>query len=227
LNGSPIAGNTLDAGRDLSGATAIVITIEPPGDVDAEPAATHYLAGDLNSGEASLHVGHAAALGHDFSSAAGTYILATPTDGADTNENSGIWFLSLAGDSPAPALQLPVLPAGWQYEGWAVIAGTPLTTGRFVDPAAADFGAPYSGSESAPPLPGEDYLHNAPAGLTFPTNLANGRAVISIEPEPDSSPDPFTLKPLNELIPPNAQDHVTYSLTNVAGQFPSGTASVE
>lgn len=226
LNGSPIAGNTFDTGRDLSGATAIVITIEPAGDTDADPTATHYLAGSVSGGIASLRVGHAAALGDDFTGATGSYVLATPTDTDGTNERSGVWFLSLAGGSPSQGLQLPVLPAGWQYEGWAVVGGTPLTTGRFLDPAAADLGAPYSGDESAPPFPGEDYLRNAPAGLTFPTDLANGRAVLSIEPEPDPSPAPFTLKPLNEAIPAGAQDHVTYGLTNVAGAFPTGAATI-
>ena len=61
-----------------------------------------------------------------------------------------------------------------------------------------------------PPFPGEDYLVNAPMGLTFPTNLAGGTAVISIEPDPDNSPNPFTLKPLVKMIPADAADHVTY-----------------
>ncbi len=226
LSGAPIAGNTFSTGRNLGAASAIVITIEPAGDVDSQPADSKYLAGSLSAGTASLGVGHSAALGSDFTGATGSYILATPTNGNNNNENSGIWFLSLAGGSPAQGLQLPTLPAGWQYEGWAVIAGTPLTTGRFVNPAAADLGAPYSGNQSAPPFPGEDYLVNAPAGLSFPTDLANGRAVISIEPEPDPSAAPFTLKPLNEIIPSGAQDHVTYGLTNTTAQFPSGTASV-
>ena len=80
---------------DLSQAATIIITIEPDGDDDAIPADTHYLAGGVTGASAPLTVGHPAALGDDFSDAAGTYILATPTDGAtDTDENSGIWFLA-------------------------------------------------------------------------------------------------------------------------------------
>ena len=50
-----------------------------------------------------MSIGHGAALGDDFSGAAETYILATPTDGDDNNENSGIWFLDLSSGTPAVA----------------------------------------------------------------------------------------------------------------------------
>ncbi|MCH6560749.1 hypothetical protein IH799_10410, partial [candidate division KSB1 bacterium] len=96
LNGNAIANGEFDTGIDLSGTTAIIVTIEPAGDTDAIPADTHYLSGSLANLSASLSVGHAAALGDDFTSASGKYILATPTDGAANNENSGIWFLDLS-----------------------------------------------------------------------------------------------------------------------------------
>ena len=91
---------------------------------------------------------------------------------------------------------MPTLPAGWAYGGWAVTGGEPVTTGRFTAVDVADLAAPFSGPTAGPPFPGEDFLMNAPAGLVFPTDLAGGLAVISIEPEPDDSPAPFTLKPL-------------------------------
>ena len=159
--------------------------------------------------------------------AAGSYILATPTNGDNTDENSGIWFLSLASGNPAEGLDLPTLPAGWQYEGWAVIGGTPVTTGRFTETDAVDLSDPFSGVEPGPPFPGEDFLVNAPAGLTFPTDLAGETAVISIEPEPDDSPAPFTLKPLVGAIDANATDHVTYSIPTNLASFPTGTATIQ
>ncbi len=94
-NGAAIAGGVFDTGLDLSGAAAIVITIEPDGDVDAVPASTHIVAGAVTGGSADLSVGDGSALGDDFMGASGSYILATPTNGDATNENSGIWFLSL------------------------------------------------------------------------------------------------------------------------------------
>lgn len=227
LNGNDIANGEFTVGGDLSAATAIVLTIEPDGDVDDIPADTHYLAGDVSNNAASLTIGHGAALGDDFGTAAGDYILATPTTSDTTDENSGIWFLSLAGGSPAQGLTLPVLPAGWAYEGWVVIDGTPVSTGRFTDPAAADLDAPFSGTSAAPPFPGEDLVNNAPAGLTFPLDLAGRTAVISVEPSPDDSDAPFTFKPLAGAIPNDAIDHFTYSIdNNVSASAATGSVSI-
>ena len=116
---------------DLSSATAFILTIEPNPDPNPNPSDVHIIAGDFNGTSASLSVGHGAALGDDFSSISGKYILATPTNGADTDEKSGIWFLDLSSGSPAVGLDLPTLPAGWKYEGWTVINGVPVTSGTF------------------------------------------------------------------------------------------------
>ncbi len=225
--GAPIPDGEFQTGRDLSGATAIVLTIEPSGDTDAIPTATHILAGPVSGGTASLTAGAPMALGSNFTQASGSFILATPTDAANNNERSGLWFLSLAGGAPSASLSLPVLPAGWVYEGWAVINGRPLTTGRFTAASGADQAAPYSGPLPAPPFPGEDYLVNAPAGLVFPTDLRGGMAVISIEPAPDDSPAPFTFKPLLLAIPATAVDHTSLALGNNAAGFPTGTARIQ
>jgi hypothetical protein len=109
-----------------------------------------------------------------------------------------------------------------------VIGGTPVTTGRFTATDVADFSDPYSGTMTAPPFPGEDFLVNPPTGVAFPTDLANGgTAVISIEPEPDDSTAPFTLKPLVGPIAANATDHVTYSIPTNLASFPTGTATIQ
>lgn len=210
--------------EDLNSASTFVLTIEPSPDNDPGPSAVHILAGDFDGNAADLTIDHSAALTTDLSSSAGSYILATPTDSDDTNEKSGIWFLDLSSGAPAPGLTLDELPEGWAYEGWVVMDGTPVSTGVFIDGLAADDSSPYSGTESGPPFPGEDFLNNAPSGLSFPTDMAGKTAVISIEPVPDNSPAPFTLKPLVGNIDADALDHVTYTL----GQnlvFPSGTVT--
>lgn len=210
---------------DLSAATAFILTIEPNPDPSPNPSDVHIIAGDFSGSNASLSVGHGAALGNDFSSIYGKYILATPTNGADTDENSGIWFLDLSSGSPAVGLSLPTLPVGWKYEGWTVINGVPVTSGTFTSVTAVDDADPFSSTQPGPPFPGEDYLVNAPSGLTFPINLSGGTAVISIEPFPDNSPNPFTLKPLIKMIPDDAADHVTYNMDKNLGSFPTGTAT--
>lgn len=241
VNGSPVSTGTFtinSSGQlsrssfevnssDLNGSPAFILTIEPNPDPSADPSNNKIMAGDFSGNTASLSVSHSAALGNDFSSAAGSYILATPTDTVSTNELSGVWFLTLPAP-PQPGLQLPVLPTGWQYEGWVLVSGigTPLSTGKFDSPSGSDMSAPYSGTLPAPPFPGEDLLTNTPAGFTFPTNLQSGTVVVSIEPNPDNSAAPFALKPLVASIPSNATDHTNYNLSNQsATNNPTGTAT--
>lgn len=227
LDGDAIPGGEFQTDHNLTDATNIVISIEPDGDTDDIPASTKFLAGAVTDDAADLAVDAPQALDDDFSTASGKYILATPTDGAGTNELSGVWFLDLGTGSPEQGLMLPILPTGWKYEGWCVISGQPVTTGKFTDPDAADESAPYSGSQPGPDFPGEDFLENAPSGLTFPTDLSGSTVVISIEPDPDDNPDPFTLKPLVDGVPDPAQDHVTYDMDNQANMFPTGIAELK
>lgn len=211
--------------ENLDKATAFILTIEPNPDPNPAPSSTHIIAGNFSSNIASLTVAHPAALGNDFMTATGKYILATPTNGANTDENSGIWFLDLSSGSPGVGLNLPTLPAGWKYEGWTVINGKPVTSGTFLSTTVVDDFDGFSSTMDGPPFPGEDYLVNAPMGLSFPTNLAGGTAVISIEPDPDNSPNPFTLKPLAKMIPTEAKDHFTYMMDKNLGSFPTGKAT--
>ena len=236
LNGNVIASGEFNTGIDLSTTTdlsdlvVVALTIEPPGDMDSMPSGVKYLAGDVSrqsTAASDLSVSHSAALGDDFSGVSGTYILATPTDGADTNETSGIWYIDLSSGSPMPGLQLPTLPPTFEYEGWVIIDGTPVSTGKFSDVAAADSGNPYSGPQPGKPFPGEDFLRNGPAGMTFPIDLRGKAAAISIEPVPDDSPAPFALKPLIGGILANAEPFTNYQLDNQAGGFPSGTAVIK
>ena len=65
---------------------------------------------------------------------------------------------------------------------------------------------------------------NAPAGLSFATDLSGGMVVISVEPVPDNSSAPFAIKPLVGMIDVNAADHTIYSMDqNLV--FPTGTAT--
>lgn len=216
----------LDA-MDVDNATKFVLSIEPMNDTDPNPAPTKILAGDFSGNSANVDITPVG----DFTNAAGKYILATPTNGGDTDENSGIWFLDLATGAPTVGLTLPTLPDGWVYEGWTVINGQPVTTGKFTNVMATDMADPYSGSEPLPDVngsdgffPGEDFLMNAPSGLNFPTDIAGGKAVISIEPSPDNSEAPFTLKPLVHDIPASAVDHTVYNMMQNLS-FPSGSVS--
>ncbi len=239
VNGSPVSTGTFSvnaAGNatansftvnktQLANATAFVLTIEPYPDANPAPSEQKIMAGDFSNATASINVGHAAALGTNFAAATGKYVLATPTTATTTDELSGLWFLSLMTGAPTSGLSLPALPAGWKYEGWAVVGGKPISTGVFSNANMADASSVFSGTSMAPAFPGEDFIVNAPAGFSFPTNLSGGLAVISVEPFPDNSPAPFLLKPLIANIPAGAQDHVTYNMTLNTASLPTGTAS--
>jgi len=208
----------------LAQATTFVLSIEPAVDPDPAPAATKILAGDFSGNNAAVTSN---GIVGDFSSSTGKYILATPTDTDDMNEESGVWFLDNSSGSPVVGLDLPTLPEGWKYEGWAVMNGMPISTGTFTDPAMADDNAatsPFKGdANNGPNYPGEDYLQNAPAGLTFPTDLKGSTIVISVEPYPDNSPMPFTLKPLAHGVPANAANHTTINMGDGPVMSLSGT----
>jgi hypothetical protein len=196
------------------------LTIEPSPDNDPAPASTHYLAGDFSGGSATVTVEDPAALGDDFLSASGPYILNTPsTSGDDSDYSSGIWWLD-PNAGPGATLDLPTLPDGWVYEGWVVGNSGPITTGRFTMSAGADSdqGGPTAGPDGVPPFPGQDYINPL-------IDLIGYAAVISIEPEPDNSAGPFTLKP---LVDGNIEDvgiGVLQNMGNNASLFPTGTVS--
>lgn len=212
------------ATENLINASAFVLTIEPSPDPDPAPSKVHLIGGDIKDGKATLTVGHGSALGNDFTEATGKYLLATPTDALANNELSGIWFEDNSGSSVVAGLTLPTLPEGWEYEGWVLIDGKPVTTGKFLKANEADQFNGYSGTLPAPSYPGEDFLQNAPEGLTFPLDLSGQKAVISVEPKPDNSADPFVLKPLLGDIPENAVDRTTYTMGNNAENTnPTGT----
>lgn len=208
------------ASSDLMNAVKFVLTIEPADDPDPAPSMTHYLAGDFSGDMASLSVADMAALGNDFSSAMGQFILNTPSTGSnDDDYSAGIWWLDPSG-GPDPTLMLPTLPDGWAYEGWVVGEGGPVTTGKFLDVAAADFdgAGPTSGPDGFPPFPGQDYIDPL-------MSLIGYAAVITIEPMPDNSPAPFALKPLVDMNIEDVGIGVLQSMNNNVGSFPTGSAS--
>ncbi len=191
----------------LESATAFVLSIEPNPDPDPAPADTKLLRGEFGTGDASNTAVVGLAPVGDFAAAAGTFFLRAPTDedvpnGAPNNMNDqyGVWY-GTPGMPPSPNLTLPVLGPGWKYEGWVIGDTGPLSTGTFSafdmrDDNATD---PNGFSETVfpgPPLPGEDFFRNAPAGETFPLDIRNRMVIISVEPDPDDSPAPFVLKPL-------------------------------
>ena len=89
VSGSPVSAGTFSVNTEgvlsktlftipstvLDNATQYVLTIEPDQDTDPTPSKVHVLAGDFISNSAEVSIEHSAALGTNFSTAAGNYIL--------------------------------------------------------------------------------------------------------------------------------------------------------
>lgn len=237
VNGAPVSTGTFtstEVGQTftiessvLDIATRFVLTIEPAGETGAAattPADTKLMVGDFSGDAATLSIGTVG----DFetTTSSGKFILRTPTDETGTNngnDQNGIWFLDPATGS---SLILPTLNEGWKYEGWVVVDGVgPITTGTFTTFDVADEFSEYGGGlNDGPPFPGEDFLMNPPTGFTFPLDIRGRTVVISIEPSPDNSPNPFLLKP---LVGTAGQDTApaTHDLNFNEASFPSGSVS--
>lgn len=203
-------------------AKAFVLTIEPVLNDDAAPSMTHVLAGDIVDGVAVLSVEHNAAFGTNFATASGAYILETPTTGGIAEDyNQGIWFIDTE-NGPKAGLNLPVLPAGWAYEGWVVGENGPVSTGVFTDVNTGDFdGAGIAaGVDAFPPFPGQDFINPA-------LNLVGQTVVISVEPSPDNSAAPFFMKPLIDMQVDQVDAAVPQAMENISAKTNAkGTVSL-
>lgn len=217
-DGVPETRTFIVSNLDARAASTFVLTIEPAYGDDPAPAATHYLAGDFVKHKATLSIDHPAALDTDFSDVYGAYILETPSTSAMPGDyDQGIWWLMMTPDGPAPALDLPELPAGWVYEGWVAGPMGAISTGRFTATDAADFdGAGMAaGPDGSPPFPGQDFIDPA-------LMLPGMAAVISVEPEPDNSPAPFTLKPLIDGMIEDVGPGAVQGMDDAAPAAPTG-----
>ncbi len=211
--------------RNPASADAIVVTIEPLPDPDPGPSGIAVLTGSPRPNRtAKLR------FPVSFANASGSFILATPTSAATTDETSGVWFLDPAA-GPGPSLDVPTLPDGWVFEGWGVTQGTPLSTGRFSSASGADDSAIFSGPLAGPPFPGEDFLTNLPPGVTAPVDLADGSTMIVLTVEPDldgSDPTgagPFSMKPLLVAVVAGAAPMMSIALDLDLSTVPRGRAT--
>lgn len=220
--------STFDANEsDVNEASEFRITIEPEPDDNSDPSNKVILAGNFDGNSASLTTDDDNALGSDFSDADGTYVLATPTNGDNSDELSGVWWMEddLLGDA-GPGLDLPDLPEGWEYEGWVLIDEVYVSTGKFSTVSNSDEdNVDYSGNEPAPEFPGEDFLMNAPEGLTFPTDLRGRTLIISVEPYYENVA-PFGMQLLVDDIPSNAESEEPYEMDNITdSSIPTGVVT--
>jgi len=187
------------------------------------PSTQKILSGSFSYAASNLSVTNNPA---DLENVDGVFSLATPTNGINNDELSGVWFVDSLSTSPVSGLKkLPELYTGWIYEGWIDINGQLVSTGRFSDTKKADLFAGYSGSSAGYNFPGEDFLINTPLGLTFPTDLSNAKVYISLEYKDGRTNGsvPFIIV-LEGTIPASAQSSITYNLNQSNKVITSGYA---
>lgn len=199
LEGNPIT--SFETSADLSTASRIAVTLEPENDADGNPSAIELLTGMIE--------GNAVSLGFkvNYSGRSGNYVIITPSDGGGlaftpapdtTNPNCGVWFISKPWGEPEFGMTITAPPEGWRYEGWYMDAMMNwISTGKFDNPNMADDTNLYISDLDTATVngfyhfPGEDFLANAPAGWDFPLDVHGGMVFVTLEPEPDNSPDAF------------------------------------
>lgn len=233
------AANTglMGAFPDVQAATRVFFTVELQGDPLPAPSDHVILAGAMGGGGGELTVAGLRAFGGpglaDFRDVAGTCVLRSPTNdapGVVPDDQRGAWFIS-HDDPRDPSLTLPPLPSGWVYEGWVVETGTGerWSTGRFQKADAPDLDANTwpgrGGARPGPSAPGQDFVTGNPGVAVPAMDLTGGlQVLVTLEPSPDTSPDPFWIGVLQGTTPAGAGTPFTLGplLTGAPGELPSG-----
>ena len=195
------AGGTVTLAAPPAGAASVVVTVEPPGDADANPSAQVVLRGALVGDRAELRYEGAITQGDlPVLAAPGQFTMFSPSDndslGYPSHEESGVWLFNMDPGQTAQKdyyVRVTQLQPGWTYEGWMVRdLGQPsaiwLSYGKFVpdwtgaldQPDDTGWG-PFSGVEDfrrarLEDFPGDDWISNPlhlpwRAELTLPLNL--------------------------------------------------------
>lgn len=205
---------------DAQDATGFYITVEGVGDNDNLPSDAIILSGTFNGNSATLTFDDVVG---DLSNISGELHLATYTDTDMNNDQFGVWFSQA---NNAPGLVLPVLKAGWKYEGWVNFGNKVVSTGTFTSTSETDDANFFKGSGgTVPNYPGEDFLFLPSSfpltGVTFPANVTNKNVFITIEPFEDRDPSPFYIKPLSVTTGANIGAENPYTML-VDSREPSG-----
>lgn len=209
----------IEEGR-LAAADGVLITFEAEDGIGSSPGPNRLMAGDFVNKGAVLTAESVDALDIDFELVSGSYILSSPTDTVQTNEESGIWFYDTV--AMTSTLDFPALDDFWTYEAWMVIDDTTLLSmGTFSDsqsPTPNVYGSSLPGYAA----PGQDFLMGDP---TLPANLIGKRMFISMEPVPDDDVDrAFGIRPFSNEIKAS-EDGMPVDLEYVDIGMPRGLAT--
>ncbi|MDG2193261.1 MAG: anti-sigma factor [Polaribacter sp.] len=225
----------------IAAATVYVLTIEPKTETASDlaiPSGWIFSKGNFTNNSATPSTDTALYIGSsNLETATGNFFLKAPSVDAIGTDANGIWFINALPPSAGGFTNLPTLADGWIYEGWVVVPNssgtpTPISTGRFSNPNAADvsfFGAAnnneFKGPNGVPPFPGEDFIQDPSSRypmVTFPIDLQNATVVISIEPTMNDAAAPFGLKPFVVALNNQTLATVVTMTNNYANKTISG-----
>ena len=223
LSGEEIPRGRFEVPFTVDSARVAYITIEPSGDTDTSPSTTRLMGGLFREGTAELETTDVEGIEDGLILARGNYIVETPTNGSESSEQSGIWFVNLTGGPPARGLRITTPIRGWKYQAWTDADGIPLNMGVISNHSQPDDSNIYSGPQPGYNFPGEDFLVNAPDDLTFPLYVPSTRVTVSLEPDPDPAPERSQFILLEGYVPESVASGTTYNLTNKVDTWPTAT----
>lgn len=150
----------------------------------------------------------------ELKSANGTVLIAAPT-ALNGPTNQGIWFINAS--TKKFSLALPELESNHVYEGWIVddCTGKKISTGIFRATGSidSDSAGRYAGplALNFPQVPGSDFV-------TLGQDLVDGghNVVITIEPYPDSDPNPSGVAVLRLNIPAGTSVGTELTFENIS-----------
>lgn len=213
----------LDA--DLTDAEVVFITVEGKSSTSNAPSKSIVMAADVTGNVSQLSSSHSLALGGSIAGQSGQLTILTTSDVDTSNDEHGVWFLTVSNGVMSPGLSLPTLNEGWKYEGWVDVGGHRFTTGKFVSNTRNDEFQPHSYND-VPLFPGEDFLLNPPDGVVFPLNLSGAVVTITVEPNADDSFDPYGIKVLSATLPASIQAGSVHPLTSANAVFPTASVTI-
>lgn len=180
LNNEPLESITIEGDYDFE---KYEITVEKVGDRDEKQSGCTLLRGVNENNQVYFSLNAI-----DLSRAAGSFLMATLSDGtSETNEKSGIWFVDSI-SSPSKSLNLPELPSCWTYSAYLIYRDDYLRVGNFKESDKEDSFSEFSQTFESPiDFPGEDFLRGLPQNIEPPINVSNNGNILMISLEPDDS----------------------------------------
>ncbi|HWN82619.1 MAG TPA: hypothetical protein VNM87_11015 [Candidatus Udaeobacter sp.] len=161
LEGGPVTFQLAEP-RDLGQVIDVVISIREtkPDTTIGSVLVGGVVLGNDNEAHVTMTTDYHHALGTDIRSATGSCVLATPSNGDNTNENQGIWFSTPTG---GPALIVPPLEEGWHYDAYLLLGAKEIELGSFARGDTADSDGAGAEGDLQPGFntPGSDFLISA------------------------------------------------------------------